>query len=208
MHQALITMLNMQDHMNSKVHPEWQKQGWPWYRAIWLECGELMDHYGYKWWKSQEPDMAQVRLEIVDIWHFGLSDLYQAEFTAEEVANTIIEQVEQISQPRKALALRDAIENLVANLLISKRFSVADFWVLLTAAEMDFDVLFRDYVGKNVLNVFRQDHGYKEGTYIKQWAGREDNEHLVELMEEMDLVSEKVESVLYDKLSRRYSDSL
>lgn len=37
---------------------------------------------------------------------------------------------------------------------------------------------FKQYTGKNVLNVFRQDHGYKAGTYIKVWDGREDNEHL------------------------------
>ena len=38
------------------------------------------------------------------------------------------------------------------------------------------------YVGKNVLNFFRQDHGYKEGSYIKVWNDREDNEHLAEIM--------------------------
>jgi hypothetical protein len=37
-----------------------------------------------------------------------------------------------------------------------------------------------------VLNFLRQDHGYKDGSYIKQWAGREDNEHLVDLMAELD----------------------
>lgn len=31
------------------------------------------------------------------------------------------------------------------------------------------------YFGKNVLNQFRQDNGYKEKTYIKVWDGEEDN---------------------------------
>ena len=34
-----------------------------------------MDHYGWKWWKKQSPDTEQVKLELVDIWHFGLSQL-------------------------------------------------------------------------------------------------------------------------------------
>ena len=38
--------------------------------------------------------------------------------------------------------------------------------------------LSREYLGKNALNKFRQDNGYKEGTYIKIWSGEEDNVHL------------------------------
>ena len=47
--------------MNSRVHEDWINQGFEWYRAAWIECGELMDHVGYKWWKKQTPDMEQVR---------------------------------------------------------------------------------------------------------------------------------------------------
>jgi len=52
MRQKLLTMLAMQDSMNTKVHPEWITQNYEWYRAVWIECGELMDHQGYKWWKK------------------------------------------------------------------------------------------------------------------------------------------------------------
>ena len=69
-------MLTLQDRMNTKVHPQWIEQRYEWFRAIWIECGELMEHYGYKWWKKQTPDIEQVRLEAIDIWHFGLSALY------------------------------------------------------------------------------------------------------------------------------------
>ncbi len=62
MKEAFAVMLDMQDKMNRKVHPHWIAQEFEWYRAIWIECGELMEHYGYKWWKKQEPDMEQVRL--------------------------------------------------------------------------------------------------------------------------------------------------
>ena len=68
---AILNMLQMQHRMNSRVHEDWINQHFEWYRATWIECGELMDHVGYKWWKKQTPDMEQVRLEVVDIWHFG-----------------------------------------------------------------------------------------------------------------------------------------
>jgi hypothetical protein len=51
---------------------------------------------------------------------------------------------------------------------------------------MPFEELYRRYVGKNVLIFFRQDNGYKDGIYRKTWEGREDNEHLVELMTSLD----------------------
>ncbi len=53
MKQAFATMLAMQDKMNQKVHADWIAQQFEWYRAIWIECGELVEHYGYKWWKKQ-----------------------------------------------------------------------------------------------------------------------------------------------------------
>ncbi len=39
---------------------------------------------------------------------------------------------------------------------------------------------------KNVLNIFRRDNGYKAGTYQKSWQGREDNEHLVSVIHQLD----------------------
>ena len=48
--------------MNTKVHSQWQEQEFEWYRAIWVECAELLDHYGWKWWKKQTPDVDQIAL--------------------------------------------------------------------------------------------------------------------------------------------------
>ena len=62
------TMARMQESYNCEVHPDWRNQGYPFYRAVWVECAELLDHYGWKWWKHQRPDLEQVKLEIVDIW--------------------------------------------------------------------------------------------------------------------------------------------
>ena len=70
--------------------------------------------------------------------------------------------------------------------------------------EMPFDELYEIYVGKNVLNMFRQDNGYKEGTYNKVWNGREDNEHLIELLEEINVAPALVPEKLYAALQNRY----
>jgi hypothetical protein len=52
--------------------------------------------------------------------------------------------------------------------------------------------------------MFRQDHGYKAGSYIKIWDGREDNEHLVEILEMAELNDGDVRDALYQSLKARY----
>lgn len=205
--QAVLTMLTLQDRMNSKVHPEWVAQDFAWYRAAWIECGELMDHYGYKWWKKQTPDIEQVRLEIIDIWHFGMSAMFKDASTGEardleSIADEIM--AEAAAFAVQGLDVREATEALAQSCLATKGFVSADFMELMAAAELSFSDLFRHYVGKNVLNFFRQDNGYKDGSYIKLWQGREDNEHLVEVVAELDSAAEDFAELVYQGLESRY----
>ena len=197
----LATMARMQDAHNTQVHPEWRTQGYAYYRAIWVECAEMLDHYGWKWWKHQEADLDQVKLELVDIWHFGLSELLRSNTLGDEVVDVL--RRESAAEP-SAEALRLAIEALAASSLESRSFSAEAFGAAMGALPMDFDELYRLYVGKNVLNHFRQDHGYKTGSYIKVWHGREDNEHLVELLTGIDLGAADAPEQVYEGLAARY----
>lgn len=212
MQQAIETMLTLQNDMNTKVHPEWLRQGYAWYRAVWIECAELMDHIGYKWWKQQAYDIEQVKLEVVDIWHFGLSMLLSAE--PEDGRAALIGQITQdltMASPGVEVgpeAARGATEALALVCLESRSFSVAHFAALLKATDMSFDELFTRYVGKNVLNFFRQDHGYKEGTYQKTWSGREDNAHLAELARALPANAPDYPEQLYAALKTRYESCL
>lgn len=198
---ALQTMLELQDNMNKKVHADWQEQNFAWFRAAWIECGELVDHYGYKWWKKQTPDMAQVQLEVVDIWHFGLSMLLDGR-SYSSIAKAIEAELNQGCV--ESLPVIDATEALACDLLARKQFSVVLFWQLLQACEMTFEQLYKQYVGKNVLNFFRQDHGYKDGSYIKVWQGKEDNEHLFEILTSLTGNEAAIADVVYQQLQNRY----
>ncbi|WP_442903745.1 dUTP diphosphatase [Gilvimarinus sp. 1_MG-2023] len=202
MKQQTLAMLQLQDDMNSKVHPDWRAQGNAWYRAIWIECGELMDHYGWKWWKHQTPDTEQVALELVDIWHFGLSILLQSGASPDAIAEQVArELIIETDQPDLLLD----VETFTAATLADQQFHLALFGRLLAGIGMDYAELYRRYVGKNVLNFFRQDNGYKNGTYRKLWAdGREDNEHLVEVVAELDAAAEGFSKAVYQALEQRY----
>ena len=202
MRQKLLTMLTMQDSMNTKVHPQWSQQNFEWYRAVWIECAELMDHQGYKWWKKQDPDLEQVQLEVIDIWHFGMSALFTHYDNVTDIADAILSAWSTIENQQ--LTVHQATEELAAWCLMHKSFSASHFWQLLVAVELDFEQLFVAYVGKNVLNFFRQDNGYKDGSYVKLWDGKEDNQHLVELTTELDTEADSFRDDLYNALSNRY----
>lgn len=202
MNAQLITMLHMQDAMNAKVNAQWRDQGFAWYRAIWTECAELLDHYGWKWWKKQHPDVDQVKLELVDIWHFGLSILLLSGKSEEHL---VTELAANLGSPEKGSGFRETLEAFTLETLRTKGFDVPLFTTLMADAEMDFNELYIRYVGKNVLNFFRQDHGYQDGSYVKNWGGKEDNEHLVEVAAQLDSSHPEFKDHLYAALESLYT---
>ncbi len=201
MKQQILTMLTMQDDMNTKVHPEWRDQGFAWHRAMWVELAEMLDHYGWKWWKHQSPDIEQVHLELIDIFHFGLSARLVAGQSVEDIATDI---EKELSAANMADSFAETIELMVAKTLATKGFDVATFAGLMQQSELSFDELYRHYVGKNVLNFFRQDHGYKTGEYIKVWNGKEDNEVLMDILRSTDSTQANFKELVYQGLETAY----
>jgi len=181
----LMTMLRLQNDLNTHIDPNWVESNHDWVRAIHAESIELLDHVGWKWWKQQTLDQAQVDLELVDIWHFILS--------------LMINDCEGNIQ-RAGLLLSEAWGLDLASLPVSKNVNadlaeaiglafrehslqgIVVFRAALNRLGMTDERLYTMYLAKNVLNLFRQEHGYKEGTYIKKWDGKEDNEVLADLM--------------------------
>ena len=201
MKNKLLIMLEMQDAMNARVNPNWREANNAWYRAIWTECAEMLDHYGWKWWKHQQPDLDQVRLELVDILHFAMSDYLLKSNNNDEAAERIID---ELSDPGSIADIPEAIEVMAQSTIAQRSMRFSDFANMMQLIEMDFDQLYRLYVGKNVLNFFRQDNGYKDGSYIKIWEGREDNEHLSELLTSLDSESAGFKTEVYQGLQSRY----
>ncbi|GAP77141.1 MULTISPECIES: dUTP diphosphatase [Pseudoalteromonas] len=197
----IAIMLEMQHAMNTKVHEQWFEQGFEWYRAIWVECAEMLDHYGWKWWKKQTPDTEQVILELVDIFHFGLSLRIDGHTSFAELAAQI---EQEMQSPIQGADFKVSLETLAASAVADKAFNAAAFAGCMQQIGMNIDDLYRGYVGKNTLNFFRQDHGYKDGTYIKVWHGQEDNEHLVAVVKSLDTDNPDFAKLVYQGLQQRY----
>lgn len=206
----LEEMGRLQAAHNAEVDPAWRTAGLAYDRAIWVECAELLDHYGWKWWKKQTPDLDQVELELVDIWHFGLSMLLLRDGgTGDGLVEAFAAGLpaQRGAPGADAETFRRSIERLAAAAVAEQRFDVDAFLACLAWLGMDAASLYASYVGKNVLNGFRQRNGYKDGSYRKVWAGREDNEHLVEIVAALDVTAEGFAATLAEALAARYAES-
>ena len=211
------TMLELQATMNSKVDPDWMNAKYPYLRAVAIEGAEAIEHHGWKWWKKQQKDLAQLQMELIDIWHFFLSEiLLRAKGDQKESLELLLQLIPD-AKPEKNIRFDDKeinlegcdliskLELLIAT-AISKRIEIDLFSMIMDDCELSWGELYSQYVGKNVLNIFRQDYGYKKGTYIKIWDGREDNEHLVDIIDSLDPKNTNFKEAVYNSLQKAYPE--
>jgi len=213
------TMLSMQAKMNSKVDPAWISAAYPYMRAVVIEAAEAIEHHGWKWWKMQSMDLPQLQMELIDIWHFMLSELLLTHAGNEENAFKILmaeiavndAKAEIIFDARvfqiKQLTTLEKLELLIGT-GVSRRVEIGLFAAIMSDCQLSWQDVYLQYVSKNVLNFFRQDHGYKEGTYRKIWQNKEDNEHLVDIMQELNPQDAAYQDLLYTRLAQRYAAEL
>lgn len=216
--ETIRRMAQLQDELNSIIDPKWKSNGWDFRRAVWMECAELVDHLGWKWWANSPPDMDEriahldretcdrVAIEIVDIWHFAISR-FLVYSNPDTLANSDMsiqfamaaEQGGDYGKKRGQDPLNHTrrsylriVEGLVVHAAASETATIgvstlATRLLDLTLPFMTTGHLSHVYVQKCVLNVFRQKHGYRSGSYRKVWSdGREDNDHMQDIVRRLE----------------------
>lgn len=207
------TMLNLQYKLNTLVDKDWIAKRFPYLRAAFVESAEALDHYGWKWWKKQTPDIPQVQIEISDILHFYLSDILLS--TSGDIGSAVRLMVEECNIKNNEVSISNVtfdietadtqtlFEILAATSILRQRnFNV--FQHIMENCNLDWNSLYIGYVSKNILNIFRQDNGYKDGTYKKIWENREDNEHLHEIVSRLDPSSATFSKNIFEALTSKY----
>ena len=221
----ILLMLQLQAQLNDATNGDnWTNgvtkngKAISWKRCIYMECAEMVDSFSWKHWKSihQEPDWDNLQIEVVDVWHFIMSlaieDYAQnMKGIVEDLAIDIssFESFSLIDRINTSFDTQDSIIAKVEELMLlslSKEkldleLLVKDFFQLVVMSGLNLQKLYRLYVGKNILNQFRQDHGYKEGSYIKVWNGEEDNVVMKRIWEDN---SDIKPELLYRELSKLY----
>ena len=203
----ILQMLELQQQLNDATNGLGWEDGLTkngktidWKRCTYLECAELIESYPWKHWKNIDarPDYANIKIEAVDIWHFimsqGLEDYKRGDLGSIETLAKNINDLANYSDFSGELKehFKDYYEQIaVVEVLMKTLFCEGTTEKLMGAfidvamqSGLNLDTLYTLYVGKNILNQFRQDHGYKEGTYIKIWNGEEDNVTMQKVLEE------------------------
>ena len=221
----ILLMLQLQNTLNDATNGEkWvngiTKNGKTinWKRCIYMESAEMIDSFSWKHWKSihQEPDWDNMQIEVVDVWHFIMSLAIEnyAQNMKGQIENLAIDisELSNFSKINKKIhhfALQDEViakvENIMLLTLVKESLNIEklieEFFDLVVMCGLDLETLYRLYVGKNILNQFRQDNGYKEGTYIKVWNGTEDNVIMKKIWEEDGDINP---DILYKQLTKYY----
>ena len=187
-----------------------------WLRCIHMEVSELIDSTPWKHWKniSESPDLDNIHIELVDVWHFLMSYILQETNIPKAVSlvNThcIYEAVETndidtkliVKEAEKLSYIAFAIETGNMPAFSGVERFIDQFFRCCKLSGLSFTWLQKIYIGKNCLNKFRQDNGYKEGTYIKVWNGLEDNVVMLNVLEE---VEDLTFDIVYSKLQETYN---
>ncbi len=218
----ILTMFKLQQELNDNTNgKDWElgvtKQGKEinWRRCIYLEAAELIDSYPWKHWKNinSDVDRENVKVELVDIWHFVMSEVLRVNYLNDKkplaaLAKEIEEKIKDIDVKREDNYYKEieAIEELIKKLFCN--FELIDFtksfFELSYKLGLDLDSLYQLYIGKNILNIFRQEHGYKDGTYKKVWNGKEDNVVMQEILANNSNITP---DELYKKLEEQYKEA-
>lgn len=218
------SMLMLQQELNDNTNGEgWEngvtKQGKPidWRRCILLESAELIESYPWKHWKNIDApaDKENIKIEVVDIWHFVMSEILKINATtSNKTIENLIEEINSLSNfsilenPSNEIADNHFeqianIENFIKILLNSQDWQemTDSYFFIVSQSGLNLDSLYQLYIGKNILNKFRQDNGYKDGSYKKIWDGKEDNVIMQEiLMNDSSITPQR----LYEQLSEIY----
>lgn len=162
-------LFSMQDTLNTYIHSEWKTQGFNWGLAIVDECMEIHGHLGWKWWKKgyqvglTEENRKQVQLEVIDILHFVVSDWAEEGSVARFMGDLNYTPVPEAS-------ILDLVDNTIRDAIGFKNGCWVDnFRELAHSVGLTKTQILETYTQKYVLNKFRQDHGYKDGSYQKSW---------------------------------------
>ena len=222
----ILLMLQLQNQLNDATNGEdWTKgitkngKTINWRRCIYMECAEMVDSFSWKHWKAlnAEPDWDNHQIEVVDVWHFIMSlaiENYSMTLRGgiEELAINIsqLDSFTKVDVKEEFYASQNVVIEKVENLIrlavsqedLELEKLISEFFDLVVMSGLDLETLYRLYVGKNILNQFRQDNGYKDGSYIKVWAGQEDNVVMKRIWEENGDIKP---DTLYKELVKSYA---
>jgi len=224
--EKIHTMMHIQNRLNTNSYDSaWIERGrteeFDYAMAAGDEAHEFARSLPFQWWRNDKPDFQNQVTELVDAWHFVMSQLI-IDMNG-NVGLAILEafrMYEDAQITRSEPTIQKQTKLFVAALYShNTRFQiecsyVKAFFLLCAKASVSIHLLSARYLGKSVLNRFRVENGYKEGTYHKIWTlgseKGEDNYFLSQWIDGRLANGEPApdEVVIHEFLTKTYSEFL
>jgi NTP pyrophosphatase (non-canonical NTP hydrolase) len=213
-------MFKLQQEVNKRVTGDnWYEKKHPWHLAAIEETVELLDSLKWKWWnhtKHEDVDWDNIYIELADLMAFTLSYVIENNIDAleglpEAFASTAESSILLLTQEQLSAEQTVHLKDISLRYLgeASKGTLRLDNLLAMIAVSMSYKKFYKIFVGKAMLNIFRQDNGYKEGTYMKHWGDKEDNVYMAKIVAETPIeVLVKNPQVVYDGLKEAYAAQL
>lgn len=203
MRQLIEECIKTQIQLNNIIEPNWHNKKFNWRLYSYIEGGELCDHLSPYHWKFKEPDFQQAFIEIIDIFHFLVSDYFMrsndttVDLTEARLVNLLLNIYNMDHSPLDPEVW--AVNTAPSDYSFTDCFRMSKFF------HKTPEQFFQMYLSKDVLNIFRQNNGYKKGTYTKVWSGQEDNVYLDKICSNFDFSSPRIKERMYHQLTEQYN---
>jgi dimeric dUTPase (all-alpha-NTP-PPase superfamily) len=205
-------VVRLQTELNGLTNPTWRQDEQDWITAILVELGELVDSTPWKWWKNGKMDWANLEIELIDIFHFILSLHIEKDLITSSKMLIITRELDELNtgkNERKDENIQTIINHIRSQFLVALAMKQymnmfilwLDLWKL---AGKSINDLYSIYQMKYTLNVFRQNNGYKDGSYVKIWNGDEDNVVAQRLCLDIDSKDKDFVKILNTRLQTEY----
>jgi len=207
--------VELQIKFNDRVAPGWRQdinqKKYSFWMATLDEVTEVLNSVHWKWWKDSSNfgtiDWDNVRVEMIDIFHFILSMALQS--NSQHVLYTTLvalekEKQEGIDHQKKDIEFFNRFWSTVLmatqmKLLPFLLVKWVNFWYELGE---DMNSLFKEYRLKIALNNLRQEYGYgTKNSYIKIWPSPDESGKRIEDNAAVKILTEDIKMINVNTLS-------
>ena len=138
--------------------------------ALVEELGEYVASLGYQDWKVVPRDELNLIVELADICIFAMNCEF---YDSGRVGITPV----KADPCHFGFSPDVAFVDEIMSMIVTKEFETIPSFIVTNRPEVLYAI-----EAKQALNVVRQAFGYKEGNYVKNWDGQEDNVYMIELI--------------------------
>jgi dimeric dUTPase (all-alpha-NTP-PPase superfamily) len=185
--QIFCGVFAKQLELNDVAVTGWINKRLDWNTAILVESAEAIDSTNWKWWKTTEDDLENLKVEIIDLLCFVISKSYESchfddpSLEFEQIVSKFSITFTQGAAYQKSHEEGNVVHWLkqmtIGALTDNNKLMIQSLGSACSLLGMSAEELKTRHLTKNLLNHYRQERGYNDPSinYRKVVEGKEDN---------------------------------